>query len=448
VTPSLYYPTARPAHPASASEAGAALGLGLIYKSALDVTYSFLLSPDWRYSGLYLSVNPHKVLVSFLLLFPLLLIFRFIPRRPSRYLLMFVAYTGVIPLLSLYGLQDRPSDFLYVVVASFLLSVSLTLMPRLRVITIEVSPYFFLFINLALVIIVVAWVCMKGGLGFLNFDILDIYQYRRTVEAITYLGIFSYLIHWVTNACLVVLLIQSIRYRWWLVLCLAGLSELFFYSTLAIKSPLFTLPFVIYAYYSVRSRNADVRIGMLYVSLLMAGLLEFYIFGTTDLASIVTRRLLFVPSFLAYAYHGLFEHIGYVYWTDSYLGALIRYPFAAPPQILVAQITGGDAETWANNGMFGSGFMQAGFLGMLIYGGLFGGWLYFIDCIAASGVPLAVAVGMLVAVTSMVVDTDILTVLMTHGGGFATLLLWLSAGAKRRGGDLGAPKVSVGAGNL
>ena len=89
----------------------------------------------------------------------------------------------------------------------------------------------------------------------------------------------------------------------------------------------------------------------------------------------------------------------------------------------------GSSNTWANNGMFGMGFMQAGFVGMLLYGVVYGLWLYLIDCIAVGRVPVEVAVSMVIVPTALVVtDADLLTGLLTHGGIAATLMLWLWGG--------------------
>ena len=73
--------------------------------------------------------------------------------------------------------------------------------------------------------------------------------------------------------------------------------------------------------------------------------------------------------------------------------------------------------------------MQAGFAGMLLYGVVYGLWLYFIDCIAIGRVPVEIAVGMVIVPATLVMtDADLLTSLLTHGGIAATLMLWLWAG--------------------
>ena len=92
----------------------------------------------------------------------------------------------------------------------------------------------------------------------------------------------------------------------------------------------------------------------------------------------------------------MFREIGHVYWTNGLLGGMAPYPFADDPPKLVGKAAMGSLNTWANNGMFGMGFMQAGFVGMLLYGVVYGIWLYVIDCISIGRVPVEVAVSMVI----------------------------------------------------
>ena len=225
-----------PSSPAiSAARPAALLILSLLYKAILDTLYVVLISPAWSYDGLSTSVDTYKTGESYLILAALALVLSLLQERPSRYLLLFSFYTGLVPLLSIYGLQDRPSEFVYAAVASFLLSVAAASIPRIAISTTGIGAPVFTGVNVSVVLLVMMWVVARGGLSFLNFDITAVYDYRREVDTITYIGAFAYLINWTSNVFLVALLVQGMHQHRLSLIIFAVFGEVFLFSTLANK---------------------------------------------------------------------------------------------------------------------------------------------------------------------------------------------------------------------
>jgi hypothetical protein len=151
---------------------------------------------------------------------------------------------------------------------------------------------------------------------------------------------------------------------------IAFVLQLFMFSCTLLKAVLFNFPFVILTYFALRRKGDIVGLGWLMCVVLVLGMLEIIILDQDNVTAVVTRRVLAIPAYLAYEYFDLFGKIGHVYWTDGLLGSWASYPFAYDPPRLVGQFAFENPNTWANNGMYGMGFMQAGFAGMLVYGGV------------------------------------------------------------------------------
>jgi hypothetical protein len=410
---------------------------GVALKTAFDLAYIYHIQPMYNYSGLTLDFNLSKFTESYLISSIVLGLLGLRERTPSTMLLILGTYLSIIPLLSIYALQDRSRAFVYAALISFCISIVLSGLPRSQVLPIKTWPELFLGSSLGVSVALIGWMASKGAFSYFTFDLYAIYEYREELSDIVFVGLFSYLVDWSGRVVNIVVLIWALHRRnWGLATCAAGLQILLYGCTLN-KSFLFALPFVALVYYCVyRQRSGVAGVGWLIILVIVLGMLESIFVNQSNITGMLTRRVLVVPAYFANEYYELFGSIGHVYWTNGLLGAvaqnlgaLSEYPFAQEPPRLISEAALGHRETWANNGMFGTGFMHAGFVGMLGYGAVYGLWLYLIDCITVGRVPLAAAVSVaVVPATNVLTDSDLTTGLLTHGGMAATVMLWLWAG--------------------
>jgi hypothetical protein len=402
---------------------------GLVLKILFEISYVYHIAPFWDYSGLVLSLNYQKLVESYVIVLLLLLLVSWCERAPSVIVLIVGLFNGIIPLASIYALQDRPVIFLLFTVLSYLLSLAMTTLPRVRLAYMGIAPENFLAICFVSLAAVIGLMISQRAYRHFTLDLYAVYDFRHELSELVFVGPFRYLADWAHSVFNIALLLWGLYYRKKLLVAAACALQLFMFGCILLKAILFNFPFVILTYFVLRRRANIVVLCWLMCAVVLLGMLEIWILDQDNLTVVVTRRVLAIPAYLAYEYYDLFNKIGHVYWTDGLLGSWASYPFADDPPRLVAQFAFDAHNTWANNGMYGTGFMQAGFAGMVLYGVVYGLWLYFIDCIAIGRVPVEIAVGMVIVPATLVMtDADLLTSFLTHGGIAATLMLWLWAG--------------------
>ncbi len=403
--------------------------VSLACKAALDATYLAFIAGPFQYARFAAHVNEEKVIESYIVVGLISLAISCLRRRPSSSLLAICFFLSIIPLMTIYSCQDRPRAFTYVAVLAFLIAMLLPQLPRIRVMNIRLSSQALVTVNIAFVVILAAWIVGGGGLTFFNLDMLAVYEYRASVNETLFIGPFLYLIPWTVKVFNPILFLWSLVNRRWLLLTASSIIQVFFFATLSAKEILVGLPFILLIYAAARARPDMIGVGLAIIGMMAVGFFETLLLDADNINSIFTRRVLLLPALLAYMYHDLFAQIGHTYWSQGLLGSLISYPFADDPQRLVGMLLYKGGETWANNGMFGAGFMNWGFTGMLLYGALLGCWLYLVDCLTVGSLPRWVTVAALaVPVSNVTTDGDLVTGLLTHGGIACTLMLWLWAG--------------------
>jgi hypothetical protein len=403
--------------------------IGLAFKAALEICYVYHISPSFSYMGMVTSLNHQKLIESYLIALAMLLVMGCRARTPSAIILAIGLFLGVIPILSIYVLQDRPASFTYVSLISFVISFMVSGMPRVRVSYLRITGGAFIGLCMIAVLIVVVFLIAQGAYRHFTFDPNSIYEYRGELSHLVFIGPFKYVAHWVFNTFNIIPLVWALHHRNKTLAMFAIAMQVFMFGSTLHKAVLFNLLLVTLTYYAIRRRGNVVGLSLLFCTGVMAGMLETLILGERNFTDVVTRRVLALPAYLANEYFELFGSIGHVYWTNGLWGGMAPYPFADDPPNLVGKAAMGSFETWANNGMFGMGYMQAGFIGMVLYGVVYGLWLYLIDCIAVGRLPVEVAVSVVIIPTLLVVtDSDLPTALLTHGGIVATLMLWLWGG--------------------
>jgi hypothetical protein len=415
--------------PARSPIGGKLVPIGLAFKMLFEICYVYHISPSFSYMGLVLALDYQKLTESYLITLAMLLLMSARARTPSAIILTIGLFMGVMPILSIYALQGRAASFTYVSVSAFVIGFIISGLPRVRVSYVKTSENFFLGLCVAFVSIVIVFSVAQGAYRHFTFDLNSIYVYRSELNELVFVGAFKYITPWTFNAFNVILLLWSLHYRRRMLLFCAISAQIFIYACTLEKAVLFNFLLIALVYYVVRRSGNVIGLSVLFCIGVLAGMLETVLFAQANLTELVTRRVLALPSYLANEYFELFGDIGHVYWTNGLLGGMAPYPFADDPPKLVGKAAMGSLETWANNGMFGMGFMQAGFIGILLYGVVYGLWLYLIDCIAVGRVPVEVAVSAVIIPTVLAVtDSDLPTSLLTHGGIVATLMLWLWGG--------------------
>jgi glycosyltransferase involved in cell wall biosynthesis len=136
--------------------------------------------------------------------------------------------------------------------------------------------------------------------------------------------------------------------------------------------------------------------------------------GTTSAATFFTTRVLVVPGNVASAVVAYFEDRPPLYWSYSFMSWLLEYPYDRDPSFLIGYTLGGNEATSANTNLFGDGYMNWGYTGVLLECAALVVILVVLDS-AAAGVPAALAVPVLAVPAFALSNSSPFTAVLTHG---------------------------------
>lgn len=387
----------------------------------LATLYVFYTSPTWSYMGLDLSINYTKIVVS------LFLFFFFVAVTPSEwsaraFFLNMILTAYFLPAMVLYGFSDRPTEA--VVILSLAIGIvyifSAISVPRLRIFAIY--PRLMLQGLLALSLALLLTFFVFGGFRNFNLDYSRVYEFRD-VASESLPGIFEYLSSFFTKAIIPFGIAIGLWHRRYAsVVAFVAISIILF--GLTSHKGMAIIPFLSIGVFMLLSRRpgyATLLSGV--VALLFAlaiavaanpNMGTFSFWGQIE--TIFVRRALFIPALVDFNYIDFFTGGAKYNWSSSKLTlGLIDVPYNGLSAPLLIGTTYFGAETSANTGFIGSGFAQAGILGVIAYSigvGLI--IALFQTCSRYLGIPL-VATATVGLFTAMIQSTDFVTLFLTNG---------------------------------
>lgn len=403
--------------------------ISIIYKILLDFSYIKFVNPIYGYAGFHLNFSSINYLLSWLCTVGLIIFTPNILRRVSDYFIVTFSFSVLVPMLCLYGLNYEFS-FLPVIVSLcsyFWLYFAL----KTNVFNKKIAyPYIkngakaFQVISLLMISYLVVWYILSGAVRNFNLDLSKVYEFRAVNAEITNLGVLAYLNTWVFKVFNLALIAYTLLKNKYVLLVFLLLVQLFFFSVSAHKSVLF-YPLIIISIYFYLSRTRSIATVPLVFSIVISICMIFYLYNdNTFLSSLIVRRVFFVPNHLTFVYFDFFSHNSFAYWTNSFsfLGPPI-YPNGIPSTI--GSYLGYDGQS-ANNGFISSGYANFGVAGVLVYVLLLTFILKLIDQFSAEVGATWFALCIVVTpLRALLISSDLLTVLLTHGLFIAIIMLFL-----------------------
>ncbi|SBV32775.1 membrane protein of unknown function [uncultured Sphingopyxis sp.] len=384
-------------------------------------SYRYYLAPYWGYMGFVDAFNPYKLMTSLAVIASFAW---FTPRTFSvrAFFLNLSLTVYLLPSLAIYTYADRPTSALLIITLAFAVvyATSAISIPRFSLATVPAKPLMWLLAALTVWLLVFSYVF--GGFQNFNLDITRVYEFRR--EAAEDLpGVFGYLISVFSKVIIPVGVILSLRYRIYI------FTGIFFFMTVMLfgftshKSILFG-PFVVTGLYIFLSRYNRYSV-ILYVLIIM---LTFGVIGEIYLGAtgsggglgwyntLLIRRVLMVPSLLDYYYLEFFSGSPKYYWSSSFITfGLVPDYYGIPAPKIIGEVYFFDADMSANTGFIGSGFSQAGLVGVIAYALGVGTIFAIFQSYGRYLGPSFVAPAMMGQVLTMVRSSDFLTTFLTHG---------------------------------
>ncbi len=397
-----------------------------LYRVLIDFSYIYIISPNYKYAGLYLELNTFKLIESYILLFVFSLLLKHRVNKPSEFFILFFFSIIAVPLLSIYSLQDKSREFMYMVLLSFLIIISASKITQVRIPIIPNGSIIAIAINILTGILLFTWIIIRGGFLYLNFDLLKVYDFRETVAELLFPGKLAYIMSWFGNVMNPSLIAFSLLKKNKALFIVAISAQVIFFAVTTHKAMLFYPALIAFAFLFGRKKYLGqmIPLGLAGVTLVSSAL--YYITNNILPLSLYVRRVLFVTADNHYRYFDTFHELGFLYYSDrAWFPKFIEYPFDLPVPQVISMIYYGNIGTWVNTGFLATGYMNFGFLGMVLYSVIIGVIFRFIDYISNRYSPVWFCIAMMIAPIFSLVSADLPTALISHGILLALIMLWM-----------------------
>ncbi len=406
--------------------------LAIGFRLALEFSYVDFVAPMYDYAGFILVDNSAKYTESWIIYVALLTLLPAKAHRPSDYLVGLAFFTFVAPLLVFFALADGERWVIYFVLIQYMLMDAARRMRLFRIPTIVNGTAIARNISVAGIIIATLWMISAAGVSNFSLDIYSVYDFREDANNAIYSGFMGYVVAWATSVCSSFLILLALRDKKYYVVIAIAILHVFWFGVSTHKSILFFPLQVIFicAFLKYTSALSLIPAGFSFVVLVSQ--ISFYLTENIILGSLFVRRVFFVPSHLTFTYFDFFSTNTQVFWSNSFLSWVYRYPYNESVALIIGNYLN-DPTLWANNSFFATGFMHAGMFGVILYGVTAGLILSVLDALARNGIPwwMSLAV-VIVPFHSLFTSADLTTTLLTHGLGFALIMLPLLSDMKPR----------------
>lgn len=391
----------------------------VLLRVLLEVSYVNIISPYFGYSGFITLFTIENYLLSWMVYMTALL---FSADRISRVSDCFflMAVIGVItPICILFGYDaDRSFAPLGASIVSLLI---IYFVVNTKSITFRRVPIFrnglglVVLISSSFVAFLIFWYLASDV--SLNLDPMRVYEYRSENQDKAGGGILNYIIPWTYKIFTMTLLAIALLGRRYSLAILILSVQVFFYAASAHKSVLISPLLILGLYFYFRKTNSVLIVPVVLSGVVALTLGMYYIFDDIFASSYVVRRVLFVPSSLTFSYFEFFASNPKVFWSNSLLSGFLDYPYGKDQSmaLVIGEFIGYPDQN-ANNGFISAGFAHAGFFGIFFYSIIIGLILRFLNHVTENLLPLWFGLSLcILPLASLLLASDLLVVLLTHG---------------------------------
>ncbi|TLX51312.1 hypothetical protein CWC31_06765 [Pseudoalteromonas ruthenica] len=327
----------------------------------------------------------------------------------------------LIPSLVLFAFGGGGYDFYLTTMMACLLMLMASKLFRPKVIvshqinTIVLSRLLLLMIALYLLGIIA-----QGGLSYLNFNLSKVYEIRDEANSSLH-PVFAYLSPIVGKIFIPLVIVMSVIQKQYLYAALGVASSIMVFGLTAHKSPLI-YPILILAVYTIPKRMIARLLAVGAISLVAISILDFTLKQELDspllgwFGSLISRRAILIPSHLNMLYLEFFSNNLHYYWADSRLSfGLIESPYPVTAAFLMGQEIFSDPELSANTGWIGSGYANAGLLGVAFYSLLVGVIISYFSSLGERCGERFIFSATFILMITIILSADLTTVILTHG---------------------------------
>jgi hypothetical protein len=346
---------------------------------------------------------------------------------PSRVLVVIQLVAVIIPLQALLAAHfefARP-EFAVAVALAYVGSLAFAGgMPEVQLQATSAAPRVLLLIfGIVVTAYVYAALLAGGGFGRISFDLTAVYDVREEfLEQIA--PLIGYLVPWQGYVLNPALMLFGLKRRSLLIGLLGLVLQLLLFGMTGFRAFLF-IPFLVLAFYFFGHGRRLLVMAIAGLLLVIGAALMLYVWLKNPLIpALLIDRVIVVPAEIHYWYYDFFGAHGQapLQLSQSILSGLSTAHYSAPvPEVIGWKYLGSAAS--ANVGLFGDAFANFGFAGCAIFALVFGLVLKVVDA-AARDVEPRFAAALVAMPAFQLVNSGLLTTLLTHGLALAILILW------------------------
>ena len=397
----------------------------VIYKIILDLAYYLIISPVWSYSKFIFKFNALKLIESYFLLFILFILMPKKTKKLSSIMLWIFFLISYIPTLTLFALMDESTIFMYAT-TFFWITVFLVMrakMPTLNIKILKQSKIIRWIIFITIPIISFMLIYKYLGLH-INFSLRNVYEIRSHYTGL-HIPFAGYILNWFAKIIGPTLfVIFFVKKKWIPLILVLGLQMLLF-SITGHKSYLFIIPFVFAMLWIVKRKNSLNWMTISLIIIILISSLSYYLIDDLWLSSLSVRRTLLVPAQLSFFYYNFFSNHQFTFLSQHHIFRnIIDYPYQLNPPHLIGKECFGLPDMGSNNGIVSDGYMNFGFIGMIIWAIVLSFILKLIDNLSGRK-NIKITIAIIIIPTLSIISSSLPTVLITHGLMLSLLLLYL-----------------------
>lgn len=409
------------------------LGLLLVYTAILHWTYQWKIAPLFGYLGSrYRDPEVRNYLLAFGLAY---IVAFFLPRRlcyPSDFVVWMLYVMACVPSILVPQYADILSasgsiKLASAVAANFWLLVVLADKGPKRIGQIRVPNHMIWNFLAVVTLAVYGYMLYVTGLSFRFISLAAVQDVRfayRDAIAVSGPGL-AYLIGVQGNVINPTLVARGIYGRRWFLVVAGATGQILIFSVTGYKLILLSVPAAFLVglmfRFSARPRGYLVLAGTIISSLLALAADKFT--GGFIYTQIFINRLLLIPGTLTAAHVLVFRGEAKAEWGHSFMAPFVDYPYEAAPAFIVGERFSGNAEVSSNTSLFGDGYANLGYPGILVEVVVLLLILWVVNG-TASRLPIAVSSMILLVPTLALVNTSVFTSILT--GGFAASVILMS----------------------
>ena len=397
----------------------------ILFKVLLDYTYVEFIHTNFASAslGYSLDFNYYKYTVGWLLYLFLSFILHKKKHNNTYVILVFVFIIGLAPIITLYSFRNESTiSFLMSIIPYFFIFYFNKSKRKKVKLVLNGKKIGFLFSILIIVLVIYNYFKVVG-LSSLNLNLNDVYVFRNEFDELNNSGVFGYLNNWVAKTINVFLIAYSIQNKKIYLTFIFVSIQILIFGLSGHKSvllPLILLPVI----YFIQNYRFKTNLILSLFSFLILGLIFYNSYSENIfLSSILLRRAFFVPANLNYIYIDFFSVNDFVFWSTSITKYFIHYPYSVNPSFVIGEYLG-DPTMSANVGFVGSGYMQSGIFGIIIYTTIITSILNFINLINGINKWILTSI-FIIPVLTVFISSDLFTGLLTHGLFISIFIVYL-----------------------